>query len=91
MATPLVKYLRWGALTLGVTYGFTHNNALHKKKEQQIQREEYRHKEELIARAKAEYASLKAAQSSSSVITDPENPQFDLEKYLLSVDSSAKA
>ncbi|KAF2498925.1 hypothetical protein BU16DRAFT_524943 [Lophium mytilinum] len=47
---------------------------------------EYKHKEDLIAKAKAEWVkkTLPAGAKSASgdLITDPENPKFDLEAYL---------
>ncbi|KAJ1984652.1 F1F0 ATP synthase subunit e, mitochondrial [Dimargaris cristalligena] len=91
MTSPLVKYLRYGALASGLVYGYVHNNTLLQNKGEEAKREEYRHYENLIAKAKNEYAQLKAAQSTAEVISDPENPQFDLEKYLNYVDSSSKA
>ncbi|KAJ1961441.1 F1F0 ATP synthase subunit e, mitochondrial [Dispira parvispora] len=87
MASPLVKYLRWGALGAGVLYGYTHYNSLLQRADQNKKQEEYDRYERLIAKAKQEYAQLKGAQSSSGVVTDPDSPQFDLEKYLLSLES----
>ncbi|KAJ1657672.1 F1F0 ATP synthase subunit e, mitochondrial [Dispira simplex] len=89
MASPLVKYLRWGALGAGVLYGYTHYNSLLKSANEKKKQEEYQRYERLITKAKQEYAQLKAAQSpSSGVVMDPDSPQFDLEKYLLSLESA---
>ncbi|KAJ1985292.1 F1F0 ATP synthase subunit e, mitochondrial [Dimargaris verticillata] len=89
MASPLVKYLRWGALTSGVLYGYMHYNTLLKQAEQNKEYQEYRRLENLIAKAKHEYAQLKGAQSNSSVVTDPNSPQFDFEAYLKSVEAES--
>ncbi|KAF5561090.1 F1F0-ATP synthase subunit E [Fusarium napiforme] len=46
---------------------------------------EYEKKEKLIQQAKAEFAKKNNPTSGDSVITDPSDPKFDLEKLLLKV------
>ncbi|KAI8097574.1 ATP synthase E chain-domain-containing protein [Halteromyces radiatus] len=79
---------RWSALAFGLVYGYTHNISLNKQAEEQQKLAEYRHKESLIAQAKAAYAKqqlIKADPSPVAMELDFENPDFDFEKYLASV------
>jgi len=50
---------RWSLLGLGVLYGAVHRNTLAKQAEHKRLRDEYAHKQALIAEARAEYAKLK--------------------------------
>jgi F-type H+-transporting ATP synthase subunit e len=50
--------------------------------------EEYRRKEQLIAQAKAEYAKRYRPATTGGVITDPDDPNFDLEAFLQHVDAT---
>ncbi|KAF2806713.1 uncharacterized protein BDZ99DRAFT_523287 [Mytilinidion resinicola] len=78
-----VNVLRWSALGLGVFYGFTHQVSLSSREKLDKINREYKHKEDLIAKAKAEWAKKTAPTTASGdLITDPENPKFDLEAYL---------
>ncbi|KAI1107726.1 ATP synthase subunit E [Jackrogersella minutella] len=83
--TSGVNVLRYTALSLGVFYGFTHQRSLTKAQKATAARREYEHKQQLIQRAKAEYARTKnpAPQSSekSGLNQDPMDPNFDLEAY----------
>ncbi|KAI5466186.1 ATP synthase E chain-domain-containing protein [Mariannaea sp. PMI_226] len=87
MASTGVNVLRWSALGLGVFYGFTHQRAITSTQKAEHAKHEYEHKERLIQQAKAEFAKKTnpAASSASDVITDPNDPKFDLEKLLLKV------
>jgi len=86
MSSSGVNVLRWSALGLGIFYGFYHQTKLTTQtKLNEIDRE-YKHKENLIQKAKAEYAKKTSPQSSQTegdgVITDPMDSKFDLEAYL---------
>ncbi|EEU48630.1 uncharacterized protein NECHADRAFT_73389 [Fusarium vanettenii 77-13-4] len=86
MASTGVNVLRWSALGLGVFYGFTHQRAIFSAQRAEHAQHEYEKKEKLIQQAKAEFAKQKNPTSSAdSVITDPADPKFDLEKLLLKV------
>ncbi|KAI9593725.1 ATP synthase E chain-domain-containing protein [Syncephalis fuscata] len=81
MTTPLVRTSRWAALGGGLVYGFVHRRSLSKQVAEEREQAEYARKEHLIAEAKSEYAK-RYAQPAGDVITDPENPAFDLEKLI---------
>ncbi|EEA22200.1 hypothetical protein EYB25_006571 [Talaromyces marneffei] len=84
MASQGVNVLRWSALFGGVFYGLYHQSALNTQAKQAEIEREYKHKESLIAKAKAEWARKNApADSKNGLITDPEDPKFDLEKFLM--------
>ncbi|RKP10936.1 ATP synthase E chain-domain-containing protein [Thamnocephalis sphaerospora] len=82
MTSPLVRCARWGALGTGIVYGFVHRRSLTRQVAEEKVAAEYARKERLIADAKAEYARLYRPVSTGGVITDPENPAFDLEALL---------
>ncbi|KXN71959.1 hypothetical protein CONCODRAFT_5287 [Conidiobolus coronatus NRRL 28638] len=89
MTTPLVSFLRWGAFGTGIVYGFTRHNKLVKLEADLAAKKEFQRKEDLIKQAKAAYAATKVIQSKSNdVISDPEDPKFDLEAYLLSFEKN---
>ncbi|KAI9025985.1 ATP synthase E chain-domain-containing protein [Phycomyces nitens] len=52
----VVNVGRWSALAFGVAYGFSHNRSLKKQEKEKEAQREYKHKEELIEKARAEYA-----------------------------------
>ncbi|KAI9138338.1 hypothetical protein BKA69DRAFT_1041003 [Paraphysoderma sedebokerense] len=89
--------LRYGALGLGVVYGFVHNMSLSKSAAADREHSEKLHKLELFEKARKEYALKKAKEtkmSTGDLITDPDSPAFDLEKvieyYVTKAESSEK-
>ncbi|RHZ55456.1 hypothetical protein Glove_415g39 [Diversispora epigaea] len=78
MTTSTANVARWTALVLGLAYGFWHRNSLEKSERMKAAIVNYQHKEELINKAKAAYAAKK----SPNVITDPNDPNFDLERLI---------
>ncbi|CAG8559366.1 18270_t:CDS:2 [Gigaspora rosea] len=80
MASINLNVARWTALPLGVAYGLWHSNSLRKSAEKERATIKYRHKEELINKAKAAYFTPK--RSSTGVVTDPNDPNFDLERLI---------
>ncbi|ORX97533.1 hypothetical protein K493DRAFT_281184 [Basidiobolus meristosporus CBS 931.73] len=83
--SPLVNVSRYAALALGVTYGFFHRRSLEKSEGQKRIERTYQHKEQLIEEAKAAYAKKKLAETSApsgGVISDPDHPDFDLDKVI---------
>ncbi|GBB86974.1 hypothetical protein RclHR1_13420003 [Rhizophagus clarus] len=79
MASTNVKVARWAALALGVTYGLVHRRSLVNSEAKKKAIAEYKHKEELINEAKLAYS---ASKKHDDVITDPDHPNFDLEKLI---------
>lgn len=82
MASTGVNVLRWGALVFGVFYGFSHQQSIHARDKTAALKAEYDRKAKLIASAKAKFAEQNAPRTGDGVITNPEDPKFDLEAYL---------
>ncbi|KAF3061507.1 putative mitochondrial f0 subunit e protein [Daldinia childiae] len=83
--TSGVNVLRYSALALGVFYGFTHQRSINATQRVAAAKKEYEHKQQLIEKARAEYARSKnpalAASEKSPLNQDPMDPNFDLEAY----------
>ncbi|KAL4883660.1 ATP synthase E chain-domain-containing protein [Aspergillus karnatakaensis] len=79
-----VNVLRYSALVAGLVYGFYHQSSITATTRRAEADREYARQERLIEQAKAEWKKKTQPQDakSSGVITDPENPNFDLEKFL---------
>ncbi|KAK4463141.1 ATP synthase E chain-domain-containing protein [Cladorrhinum samala] len=86
MASSGVNVLRYSALGLGIFYGFTHQRTIHATDAAVAAKREYEHKQQLINKAKAEYAKKNApataSTSSNSASFDIDNPSFDLDAFL---------
>ncbi|KAI0899325.1 ATP synthase subunit E [Annulohypoxylon nitens] len=83
--TSGVNVLRYSALALGVFYGFTHQRSISAAQRATAAQKEYEHKQQLIEKAKAEYAKSKnptlQTTEKSALDQDPADPKFDLEAY----------
>ncbi|TKA31686.1 hypothetical protein B0A50_01764 [Salinomyces thailandicus] len=86
MASSGVNVLRWGALAFGVFYGFSHQTAISSRDKTAHAQHEYSRKEKLIQQAREEW-QRKSQPQPAGVISNPDDPKFDLEKYLQSVPS----
>jgi len=84
MASTGVNVLRWSALGFGVFYGISHQSSIRARDKMAAIENEYKHKQDLIAQAKSEWAKKNAppAPVNTGVITDPADPKFDLEALL---------
>ncbi|KAK0545546.1 F1F0 ATP synthase subunit e, mitochondrial [Tilletia horrida] len=82
------RVVRYTALVSGIAYGITHRRTLQKRLDAAAEKAEYKRKEELIAKAKEAYKNRLLAQQSggNGVISDPEDPRFDLEKWIAQFD-----
>ncbi|PNS15883.1 hypothetical protein CAC42_7989 [Sphaceloma murrayae] len=80
MASTGVNVLRWSALGLGVLYGAYHQSSIRSADRIAAAKQDYERKEKLIQQAKAEFA--RKTEVKSGLITDPEDPKFDLEAVL---------
>ncbi|KAF4594629.1 ATPase, F0 complex, subunit E [Ophiocordyceps camponoti-floridani] len=91
MSSTGVNVLRWSALAVGVFYGFSHQRTIWATQKADHEKHDYEHKQKLIDQAKAEFARKQNPQPASSddVITDVEDPRFDLEKYLVKMDKES--
>jgi hypothetical protein len=77
--------LRYGALGLGAVYGFLRDRSL--AKTHHAHEEHHRIEQEATAKANELWGEHVAKEM--NVITDPDNPNFDLEKVLDWASSSA--
>ena len=83
MSSTGVNVLRWGALAFGVFYGFSHQTAISSRDKIAAAQHEYERKEKLINQAKAAWAQKNAPKGQGNgVVTDPNDPKFDLEAVL---------
>ncbi|WFD33772.1 F1F0 ATP synthase subunit e, mitochondrial [Malassezia cuniculi] len=86
--TPVVNVVRYSALIGGIAYGVLHTRTLQKKYDEHEQTKGLKLQEERIKQAKAAYAKLQEAKRppTADVITNPDDPNFDLEKLIESWD-----
>ncbi|KAG8530848.1 uncharacterized protein KY384_004205 [Bacidia gigantensis] len=88
--TPLkLQWHRPGLIALGsgVFYGFYHQSTIYARDEQHKKQAEFDHQKSVIDKAKVEWAKKtapKEAVAPGGVISDPNDPKFDLEAYLKS-------
>ncbi|KAJ4000194.1 ATP synthase E chain-domain-containing protein [Lentinula boryana] len=83
MVSPTVNAARYSALFAGVFYGFYHRRTLQAAHNENKVQHAAHDREHLIAEAKEAWQRKQViASSSDDVITDPEDPRFDLEKLI---------
>ncbi|WWC65785.1 uncharacterized protein I303_108407 [Kwoniella dejecticola CBS 10117] len=83
MATPTTNVVRWSALIGGIFYGIVHQSTVQSQYDEKKAAHAVSHRAHLIEEAKKAYAAKKAEKTGgSSLITDPEDPKFDLEKLV---------
>ncbi|KAF2187196.1 hypothetical protein K469DRAFT_630143 [Zopfia rhizophila CBS 207.26] len=79
-----VNVLRWSALGFGVFYGIYHQASISARDRHANAQQEYKHKEDLISQAKAEWAKTHPSEAPKSpgAKADPNNPNADLNTVL---------
>ncbi|GLI80619.1 F1F0 ATP synthase subunit e, mitochondrial [Penicillium ochrochloron] len=86
-STQGVNVFRYSALVAGLIYGVYHQSSLTQAAKRTEIEHEYARKERLIEQAKAEWKKKtqpkQETTQSSGLITDFEDPKFDLEAFLL--------
>ncbi|KAL8906794.1 MAG: hypothetical protein Q9171_006123 [Xanthocarpia ochracea] len=87
MTSTGVNVLRYSALFAGVSYGLYRQSNLNAQSHKAKVDRDFAHQESLISQAKAEFKKKKnmpqeAATKGGNVISDPNDPKFDLEGYL---------
>ncbi|KAG6336233.1 hypothetical protein ID866_2852 [Astraeus odoratus] len=80
MASPTVNAVRYTALVSGVLYGIFHRRSLQKAHDHEKEQHAIHHREHLVAQAKQAWRQKQESAKGDGVITDPEDPRFDLEK-----------
>ncbi|EAU92348.2 hypothetical protein CC1G_00567 [Coprinopsis cinerea okayama7 len=89
MVSSTVNVVRYSALLSGVVYGWYHRRTLQSEADKQKLEHAAQHQEKLIAEAKAAWKRKQEAASDSDVVTDPEDPRFDLEKLIAKWEKSS--
>ncbi|KAG0205174.1 hypothetical protein BGX28_003169 [Mortierella sp. GBA30] len=84
---PVRNVARWSALAAGIVYGYVHHNSLTVMEHKRAEKIHAENRERLIAQAKAEWT--KKNTQAGGVITDPDHPNFDLEKMLIHLSETA--
>nr|POF26253.1 atp synthase subunit e, mitochondrial [Quercus suber] len=82
MASQGVNVLRWSALVFGVFYGFSRQSTITLTDKMAQSQHEYDRQQNLIQDAKRAWAEKNKPSDSSNAITNPEDPNFDLEAVL---------
>ncbi|KAF8323803.1 hypothetical protein DL93DRAFT_2069821 [Clavulina sp. PMI_390] len=85
MVSPAVNVVRYTALASGILYGIVHRRTLTAQEHQKQEHASLHHKEQLLEQARKAWAD-KNSTSASTLITDPENPKFDLEALAAAYD-----
>jgi len=81
MASPTVNVVRYSALLFGVVYGISHRRTLQKSKDEHEKHHAVHEREALIKKAKEAWKRQQESPK-DSLVTDPEDPKFDIEKLL---------
>ncbi|KAG7531198.1 hypothetical protein FFLO_04557 [Filobasidium floriforme] len=89
MASQTVNVARYTALVFGITYGIFHQSTLQARYDEKKAGDAQAHRQHLIEQARTAYAKKKAdeaagvsAKKGTGLVTDPEDPKFDLEKLV---------
>ncbi|KAF9486379.1 hypothetical protein BDN70DRAFT_869892 [Pholiota conissans] len=88
MVSSTVNVLRYTALFSGVVYGWYHRRSLQAEHDQHKLQDAAHHREHLIAEAKEAW-KRKQESGSDSVVTDPDDSRFDLEKLVAKYEKSS--
>ncbi|KAG8741556.1 hypothetical protein FRC11_014720 [Ceratobasidium sp. 423] len=81
MASPTVNVVRYTALGAGILYGIVHRRTLQTRLDNERAHEHELRHEQLVKQAKEAWRR-KNDPSLSSLITDPDDPRFDVEKLI---------
>ncbi|KAF9542467.1 hypothetical protein EC957_001909 [Mortierella hygrophila] len=84
---PIRNVARWSALAAGLVYGYVHHNTLTTLEHNRAEQKKIEHRDHLIAQAKVEWTKINTP--TGGVVTDPESPNFDLEKVLIHLSETA--
>ncbi|KZT27546.1 hypothetical protein NEOLEDRAFT_1130522 [Neolentinus lepideus HHB14362 ss-1] len=81
MVSSTVNVVRYTALVSGVFYGILHRRSLQKEHDEKKHHHAIHERERLIVEAKEAW-KRKQETGKDGIVTDPEDPRFDLEKLL---------
>ncbi|KAL9716614.1 F1F0 ATP synthase subunit e, mitochondrial [Leucoagaricus gongylophorus] len=86
MTSPTINVIRYTALFSGILYGWYHRRTLQAEYEKHQIEHAIHNRERLIAEAKDAW---KRKQDDTTVVSDPEDPRFDLEKLIAKWEKSS--
>ncbi|KAF8336938.1 ATP synthase E chain-domain-containing protein, partial [Cantharellus anzutake] len=81
MASPTLTVARYTALIGGIFYGIAHRRTLQAKANEKAIEHELHRRETLLEQARKAWAE-KSTSKNSDLITNPEDPKFDLEAFV---------
>ncbi|EGO05288.1 hypothetical protein SERLA73DRAFT_174368 [Serpula lacrymans var. lacrymans S7.3] len=90
MVSSTVNVARYSALLSGVFYGIYHRRSLQKAHDQQKEHHAIHHREALIVQAREAWQNKQESSKGDGIVTDPEDPRFDLEKLVAKWESESK-
>ncbi|KAF5311989.1 hypothetical protein D9619_002738 [Psilocybe cf. subviscida] len=89
MASSTVNVVRYTALFSGVAYGWYHRRSLQAARDEHKLAQAVHSREKLIAEAKDAWKRKQDAAKGVALVTDPEDPRFDLEALISSWEKSS--
>ncbi|KAF7307367.1 ATP synthase subunit e, mitochondrial [Mycena indigotica] len=89
MGSPTVNVVRYTALFTGVAYGWYHRRTLQAAHDVHKIEAAAHQREHLIAQAKEAWIKKQQAPKAGSLVTDPDDPRFDLEKLIKQWEATA--
>ncbi|KIJ53654.1 hypothetical protein M422DRAFT_201867 [Sphaerobolus stellatus SS14] len=89
MTSATVNVVRYSALLAGVFYGISHRRTLQAEKNVRDEHHAEERRAHLIKEAKQAWQDKQKAAKSTGVITNPEDPKFDLEKLIAQWEKSS--
>ncbi|KJA28600.1 hypothetical protein HYPSUDRAFT_34039 [Hypholoma sublateritium FD-334 SS-4] len=89
MVSSTVNVLRYTALFSGVAYGWYHRRSLQSEHDKHKLDNAVHSREKLIAEAKEAWKRKQDPANDTTLITDPEDPHFDLEKLIAKYEKSS--
>ncbi|KXN85692.1 hypothetical protein AN958_10875, partial [Leucoagaricus sp. SymC.cos] len=81
--------VRYTALLSGVVFGWYHRRTLQAEHDKHQIERAIHNRERLIAEAKEAWKRKQDAAKDTTVVTDPEDPRFDLEKLIAKWEKSS--
>ncbi|KAH7886229.1 ATP synthase E chain-domain-containing protein [Phlebopus sp. FC_14] len=82
MISSTVNVVRYSALLGGIFYGIYHRRSLQKAHDLEKEHHAIHYREQLILQAKDAWRQKQESSKGDGLVTDPEDPQFDLEKLV---------
>ncbi|CAE6442254.1 hypothetical protein BN14_12411 [Rhizoctonia solani AG-1 IB] len=89
MASPVVNVVRYTALGGGILYGIFHRRTLQTRLDNERAHDQELRHENLVKQAKEAW-KRKTESGLSNLITDPDDPRFDVDKLIAKYEAESK-